>query len=82
VRSRKDGLGVHLISDALPFRCALLSGKDAVANAIDYANLFNGPHAAVIRVYNAAGKLIAMHEHAGDFRESLVDATQSHLSIR
>ena len=69
MRSRKDRLGVHLISDALPFRCALLSGKDAVADAIDYANLFNGSHAAIIRVYNAAGKLIETREHTGDFKE-------------
>ena len=69
VRSRKDRLGVHLISDELPFRCALLSGKDAVADAIDYANLFSGSHAAIIRVYNAAGKLIETREHTGDFKE-------------
>ena len=69
VRLRKDHLGVHLISDALPFRCVLLSGKDAVADAIDYANLVSGSHAAVIRVYNAAGKLIETHEHKGDFKE-------------
>jgi hypothetical protein len=69
VRFRKDRLGVHLLSDALPFRCVLLSGKEAVADAIDYANLFSGSHVAVIRVYNAAGKLIETHEHAGDFKE-------------
>jgi len=69
VQPRKDRLGVHLISDALPFRCALLSGKDAVADAIDYAKLFSGSHAAVIRVYNVAGKLIETHEQAGDFKE-------------
>lgn len=65
VRFRKDCLGVDLISDALPFRCALLSGKDAVTDAIDYATLFSGSHAAVIRVYNGAGKLIETHEHKG-----------------
>jgi hypothetical protein len=58
VKPRKDGLGVHLISDALPFRCALLSGKDAVADAIDYANLFSGSHAGIIRVYDEAGNEI------------------------
>jgi hypothetical protein len=79
VRSCTDRIGVHLIADVLPFRCALLTGKDAVADAIAYAKLFSGSHAAVIRIYNTAGQLIAMHEHAGDFRESLVDATRSHL---
>ena len=69
VKVRKDCLGVHLISDELPFRCVLLSGKDAVADAIAYANLFSGSHAAVIRVYNAAGKLIETHEQKGDFTE-------------
>jgi hypothetical protein len=69
VRSCKDRLGVHLISDVLPYRCALLSGKDAVADAIDYANLFSGSHAAVIRVYNAAGKLIETHEHKAISKE-------------
>ena len=61
MRPRRDRLGVDLISDALPFRCALLSGKNAQADAIVYANLFSGSH-AVIRVYNAAGKLIETHE--------------------
>jgi len=26
------------------------------------------PHAAVIRVYDAAGNVIETHEHAGDFK--------------
>ena len=64
---RKDCLGVHLISDALPFRCALLSGKNAIAAAIDYANCFSGPHAAVVHVYDEAGKLIEVHRHTGTF---------------
>jgi hypothetical protein len=75
VRFRKDCLGVDLISDALPFRCALLSGKDAAADAIDYANLFSGSHAAVIRVYNAAGKLIETHEHKVRFQRVVQRST-------
>ena len=71
VRPRRDRLGVDLISGALPFRCALLTGKDAVADAIDYAHLFSGSH-AVIRVYNAAGKLIETHEHTRHFREPVM----------
>jgi hypothetical protein len=69
VRSRKDRLGVHLISDALPFRCALLSGKDAIADAIDYANLFSGSHSAIIRVYDEAGNEIGTLRTKGDFKE-------------
>ena len=66
VRPRKDRLGVHLICDALPFRCALLSSKDAVADAIDYAKLFSGSNAAVIRVYDDVGNVIETHEHKGE----------------
>jgi hypothetical protein len=29
------------------------------------------PHKAVIRLYDAAGKMIETHEHAGDFKEPL-----------
>jgi len=68
VRPDKDGLSVYLISDALPFRCALLIGKDAVANSIDYAKLFSGSNAAVIRVYDVAGTLIEV-KYKGDFKE-------------
>jgi len=68
VQPGKDGLSVHLISDVLPFRCALLIGKDAVADSIDYAKLFSGSNAAVIRVYDVAGTLIKV-QYKGDFKE-------------
>ena len=42
---------------------------DAVSNAIDYATFYSRSHDAVIRVYDAAGKVIETHEHAGDFKE-------------
>ena len=70
VRPRKDDCGVNLISDVLPFRCAVLSGvPDAINNAIDYAKLYSRSHDAVIHVYDKAGNVTQTHEHAGDFRE-------------
>jgi hypothetical protein len=71
VRRRKDDCGVDLISDVLPFRCAVLSGApDAINNAIDYAKLYSRSHDAVIRVYDEAGNVIDTHEQAGGFKES------------
>jgi len=35
-------------------------------DAIDYAKHRRRSHGAVIRVYDAAGNVIATHEHAGD----------------
>jgi hypothetical protein len=56
VRRRKDDCGVDLISDVLPYRCAVLSGApDTINNAIDYAKLYSRSHDAVIRVYDDAG---------------------------
>ena len=65
VRPRKDHRGVDLISDVLPF------GRlwyDTPENAIGYAEHSSRSHDAVIRVYDAAGDVMATHEHAGDFR--------------
>ena len=42
---------------------------NAISNAIDYAKFFSRSHNAVIRVYDEAGNIIKMHEHAGDFKE-------------
>jgi hypothetical protein len=39
------------------------------ANAIGYAKHRSAPHDAVIRVYDAAGKLIELHRHKDDFVE-------------
>jgi hypothetical protein len=61
--------GVDLISDAPPFGRLWYAGPDAVANAIGYAEHRSRSHGAVIRVYDAAGNVIATHEHADDFRE-------------
>jgi hypothetical protein len=66
VRPRKDKRGVDLISDALPFG-GLWYLK--VADAIEYAKPYSRAHDAVINVYDAAGKLIEVHRHRGDFKE-------------
>ena len=70
VRPRKDDCGVNLISDVLPFRCAVLSGApDAINNAIEYAKLYSRSQDAVIRVYDQAGNVIETHEQAGQFQQ-------------
>src|SRR5947199_3485180 len=65
----KDRRGVDLISDALPFGRLWYGEANAISNAIDYAKFFSRSHNAVIRVYDEAGNVIEMHEHAGDFKE-------------
>ena len=69
VRPRKDRRGFDLISDALPFGRLWYGGPNAVTNAIGYAMHDSRPADAVIRVYDAAGNVIATHKHAGDFKE-------------
>jgi hypothetical protein len=69
VRSRKDYLGVDLISDALPFGGLWYAGPNAVANAMGYAKLYSRSHDAVIRVYDDSGNVIETREHKGDFKE-------------
>ena len=69
VRPRKDKRGVDLISDALPFGRLWYGGPNAVSNAIGYAMHDSRSTDAVIRVYDAAGNVIATHKHAGDFKE-------------
>jgi hypothetical protein len=55
-----------LISDVLPFGRLWYDKSD---HAVGYAMQFSRAHDAVIRVYDAAGNVIATHEHKGDFRE-------------
>ena len=69
VRPRKDHRGVSLISAALPFGQLWYGEPDAVSNAINYAKFFSRSHDAVVRVYDDAGNVIEMHDHAGDFKE-------------
>jgi hypothetical protein len=42
---------------------------DAVCNAIGSAEFYSCSANAVIRVYDATGKVIATHEQAGEFKE-------------
>jgi hypothetical protein len=69
VRPRKDKRGVDLISDALPFGRLWYDGPNAASNAIGYASQYSRSHKTAIRVYDEAGKLMATHEHKGDFKE-------------
>ena len=66
VRPRKDHRGFDLISDALPFGGLWYLG---VIDAIEYAKHYSRAHDSVIQVYDAAGKLIEVHKHKGDFKE-------------
>jgi hypothetical protein len=59
VRPRKDKRGVDLISYALPFGRLWYGEPNAASNAVDYAKFFSRSHDAVIRVYDAAGNVIA-----------------------
>jgi hypothetical protein len=66
IRPRTDQRGVDLISDVLPFGRLWYEMPD---HAVDYAKHRSRSHAAVIRVYDDAGNVIATHNHAGDFVE-------------
>ena len=66
---RTDKSGVDLSSDALPFGRLWCDRPGAVGNAIGYAQFYSRSHDVVIRVYDAAGNVIKMHEHKGDFKE-------------
>jgi len=66
VRPRKDKRGVDLISDVLPFGRLWYTKPD---DAIGYATFYSRSHVAVIRVYDAAGNVIELHKHAGEFKE-------------
>ena len=66
VRPRKDKRGVDLISDVLPFGRLWYGEPNAISNAVGYAKFFNRAHDAVICVYDEAGNVIEIHEHAGD----------------
>ena len=41
----------------------------AEPDAVGNAKVFSRSHDTVIRVYDDAGKVIALHEHKGDFKE-------------
>jgi hypothetical protein len=57
-----------LVSQAAAFGRLWYAELGAVSNAIGYVKHRSRSHHAVIRVYDAAGDVIATHEHAGDFK--------------
>lgn len=61
VRPATTGEGFDVISEALSTGRLRLSKQHV---AIGYATLHSGSQASVIRVYDAAGQLIATHEQA------------------
>jgi hypothetical protein len=65
VRPRKDRRGFDLISDALSFGRLWYT---EIPHAIEYAKHCSRSHDAVIRVYDAVGKLIEVHRHKGEFK--------------
>ena len=69
VRPGNDKRGLDLISDVLPFGRLWYGEPNAVVNAIGYAEHYSRSHDAFICVYDAAGTVIATHEHKGEFKE-------------
>ena len=68
---RKDKRGFDLISDVLPFGRLWYDGPNyAIGRAMHHSR----SHDVVIRVYDAAGKVIETHEHKGE--ASLVAISQ------
>jgi hypothetical protein len=67
VRPSKHRHTFDLISNVLPFGRS--GGYLAAAAAVRQAKSYSGSHAAVIRVYHDAGKVIETHEQGGDFKE-------------
>ena len=49
-----------------------MASRMAIANSIAYAKCYSRSHECVIRVYDEAGNVIETHEHAGEFKESLI----------
>ena len=66
----RGNMRAEIISDALPFRCALWCGPNGVKDAVEYAKFHSRSRNAVVLVYDEAGKVIETHEHNGDFEEA------------
>jgi hypothetical protein len=66
IRPSKSKRGFDLTSDALPFG---RTWYNQIQLAIGYAKFRSRPHPALIRVYDAAGKLIETHEQKSDLKE-------------
>jgi hypothetical protein len=69
ISRRRAMAGFRFVFDALPFGRLWYGEPDAIANAIDYAKRRSRSCRAVIRVYDDAGNVIEIQEHAGDFKE-------------
>jgi hypothetical protein len=66
VRPRRDKRGFNLLSDALPFGRLWYQKADA---AIGYAKFYSRSQQGEVRVFDAAGEMIAAENWTGDFRE-------------
>jgi hypothetical protein len=77
VRPRKDHRGVDLISDVLPFGRLWYGEPNAVANAIGYAMHYSRSHDAVIRIYDAAGNVIALSKSGSGAARKRTDSGRS-----
>jgi len=71
----RAGMRVEIISDALPFRCAVCCGSNGVTDAVEYAKFHGRSHDAVILVYDEAGKVIETHESQKGFHRAMVVTT-------
>ncbi len=67
--STKGLQGQELTSDAFPFGRLWYGEPDAMENAVDYAKFLSRSHPAHVSVYDETGKVVATHEHEGNFRE-------------
>jgi hypothetical protein len=67
VRPRKDRRGFYLISEALPFGRLWYQDADA---AVDYAKFYSRSQQAELRVFDAAGTVIAVEGWAGNFKKA------------
>jgi hypothetical protein len=70
IANDREAHAVYVTRIRSDFGCyAIQPGPEAASNAVGYAKFFSRSHDAVIRVYDAAGKVIETHEHKGDFKE-------------
>ena len=64
-------LGLYEVRDGLLYRAQMFYFDTAAVRKFLQSNDDHTlkPHDAVIRVYDAAGNVIATHEHEGEFKE-------------
>lgn len=66
VRPRKDRRGFDLLSDALPFGRLWYGDQGA---DIGYAKFYSRSQPGEVRIFDAAGEMIAAESWPGDFTE-------------